>query len=173
MDRFAASPPIEERAADRLRAREESLAIAETCTGGLVTALLTGVPGASAYLDRAFVPYGNDALRTELGVAREPLDANGVVSPAVTEELARRARDRADADWGLSTTGIAGPTGGTPEKPVGTSHVGVAYAAPWASEDSYATAETHEFEGDRGAVRERIAREALSTLADHLAAVED
>lgn len=173
MERFATDPPVEERVGTLLEERDETVAVAETCTGGMVTALLTAVPGSSAYLDRSYVPYGYDAVRTQLGVARETIDSVGVVSPDVTVELARRARDLADADWGLATTGIAGPTGGTTAKPVGTGHVGVARAAPWESGASDAQPSSHEFDGDRGAVREKLSRAALEALAEQLRSVEE
>jgi nicotinamide-nucleotide amidase len=115
------------------------------------------------------VPYSYDSLREQAGVTREGLDADGVVSAPVTRQLARRARDVADAEWGLATTGVAGPDGGTPDKPVGTAHVAVARAAPWGSDRSFAAVETREFKGNRGAIRERTARAALTLLAEHVA----
>ncbi|MFB6173118.1 MAG: CinA family protein, partial [Halobacteriales archaeon] len=111
-----------------------------------------------------YVPYSYDSLREELGLEREPLDEHGVVSGPVTEQLARRARDVPGTTWGLSTTGIAGPSGGTADRPVGTAFVGLAHAAPWETGASYATVERRQFDGDRAAVRERIARAALGTL---------
>jgi nicotinamide-nucleotide amidase len=167
MHAFASEPPIEEGVAEALDDADATVAVAETATGGMVTALLTAVPGASGYVDRAFVPYSYDSLREQLGIEREELDAGGIVSAAVTRQLAMRARDVADATWGLATTGIAGPGGGTPEKPVGTAYVGVAHAGAWGSESSYAAVEAHEFGGDRAAVRERTSRAALALLAEH------
>lgn len=168
MRAFVDDPPVEERVGQALREADHTVAVAETCTGGLLTALLTAVPGASAYLDRAFVPYSYDSLREELGIDRETLDAEGVVSEPVTRALARRARDRSDATWGVATTGIAGPTGATADKPVGTVYVGIAYAGPWETGTSYATARRHEFDGDRGEVRERASRAALAQLSEHV-----
>jgi len=167
MHAFAGKPPIEAVVGQTLGERDATVAVAETATGGMVTALLTGVPGASDYVDRSFVPYSYDSLREQLGVTRETLDEAGVVSAPVTRQLARRARDVADATWGLATTGVAGPGGGTHEKPIGTAHVAVACAGSWGSETSYAAAESHEFAGDRAAVRERTSRAALSLLAEH------
>jgi nicotinamide-nucleotide amidase len=167
MHAFAGDPPVEETVGELLEEHGTTVAVAETVTGGMVTALLTAVPGASESGDRGFVPYSYDSLREQTGVTREELDAEGVVSAPVTRQLARRGRDVADAEWGLATTGVAGPGGGTPEKPVGTAHVAVARAAPWGSDQSYAAVETREFEGDRGAIRERTARAALALLAEH------
>ena len=168
MDDFADDPPVEARIGEPLRDRDETLAVAETATGGLVGALLTSVPGASDYLDRVVVPYDYDALRTTLAVRRETLDEYGAVSAPVTRELAQAIRDSADTTWGVAITGIAGPGGGTAEKPVGACFVAVAYAAPWGSEDSFATATRYEFDGDRTAVRERLARRALVDLESAL-----
>jgi len=161
---FAEDPPVEERVGDLLAERAETLAVAETATGGLVGALLTSVPGASDYLDRVVVPYDYDALRTTLAVPRETLDEHGAVSEPTTRALARAARDTADATWGVATAGVAGPGGGTEDKPVGTGFVGIGYAAPWESGDSTASVSRYEFDGDRTAVRERLARRALRDL---------
>jgi nicotinamide-nucleotide amidase len=169
MREYADDPPVEERIGDALRAAEWTLAVAESCTGGLVGSLLTDVPGSSDYFDRSLVTYSYDAKRAVLAVDREALDEHGAVSAPVAREMAKGARDTADADWGVATTGIAGPGGGTDEKPVGTVFVGVAHAAPWGSGDSWTTVERYEFEGDRLAVKEQIARQALR---DVLSAVE-
>lgn len=168
MHNFAGDPPVEETVGDRLCEHDATVAVAETVTGGMVVGLLTSVPGSSEYVDRAFVPYSYDSLREQMGVTREALDAHGVVSAPVTRQLATRARDIADATWGLATTGVAGPGGGTPGKPVGTAHVAVARAAPWESDRSYVAVETHEFGGNRRAVRERTARAVLALLGEHV-----
>lgn len=157
--------PVETRVGELLRGRGETVALAESLTGGLVGSLLTDVPGSSDYLDRGTVAYSNDAKLEALGVTRESLDDHGAVSEAVAVEMARGARDRAETDWGVSTTGIAGPTGGTEEKPVGLVWVGVARAAPWGSGDSSARAERHVFDGDRLAVKRASAEAALELLA--------
>lgn len=153
-----------ERLGEELRDREENLAVAESCTGGLVGARITAVPGASDYFDRGLVTYAYGAKEQLLGVEREALDAHGAVSEPVARQMARGVRDTADVTWGLSTTGVAGPTGGTDETPVGTVYVGIAHAGPWGSESSYATVEHYRFDGDRDAVRERTVERALSDL---------
>lgn len=150
---------------ETLREREETVAVAESCTGGLLGAQFTAVPGSSEYFDRGLVTYAYDAKREALGVPREALDAEGAVSEPVALAMARGVRDRADVDWALATTGVAGPTGGTPETPVGTVYVALAHAAEWGSGDSYATATRHEFAGDRAAVRRQTVEVALETLA--------
>jgi nicotinamide-nucleotide amidase len=166
MHEFASDPPVEERVGDILGDRGETVAVAEGCTGGFVGALLTSVPGSSDHLDRAVVPYDYDALRDLLAVSRETLDDHGAVSEPAVREAAQGIRDTADATWGVATSGIAGPGGGSDEKPVGTGFVGVAYAAPWGSGDSSTTVARYEFDGDRAAVRERLARQALRDLCD-------
>jgi len=168
MHRYAADPPVEDRLGNALIESEASVAIVEGCTGGLVSTLLTSIPGASEYLVRAMVPYSYDQLRFTLGITREALDEHGAVSAVVVSESARRARDMSDADWGVATTGIAGPGGGSADKPVGTGFVGIAQAAPWGSEESTVEATRFEFDGDRAAIRERLARAALSALLDRV-----
>jgi nicotinamide-nucleotide amidase len=160
---------VEARLGVRLRDRGETVAVAESLTGGLVGSRITDVPGSSDYFDRAVVAYSNDAKLDALAVSRESLDAHGAVSAPVAREMAQGVRDTAGTTWGVSTTGIAGPTGGTPEKPVGLVFVGVAYAAPWGTGESFARAERYVFEGDRDAVKHESATRAL---ADLLAAVD-
>jgi nicotinamide-nucleotide amidase len=157
---------LAEHVGDSLRDAGESLAVVETCTGGRVGTTLTAVPGASDYLDRVLVPYDYDALRTLTAVDRGTLDHHGAVSEAVTAELAKAARDTAAVTWGVANTGIAGPGGGTPDKPVGTVFVAVAYAAPWESGDSGTTVQRYRFEGDREAIRSQLTRQTIADLID-------
>ena len=103
-----------------LRERKLTLAVAESCTGGLLTSRITDVPGSSAYLIAAMVSYADEAKVRELGVSEANLEAHGAVSEPVAQQMAEGVRRRTGADLGLATTGIAGPDGGTPEKPVGT-----------------------------------------------------
>lgn len=155
---------VARRVGESLRDAGEAVAVVETVTGGLVGARLSAVPGASDYFDRAYVPYDYDALREVVGVPRETLDEHGAVSAPTTRALARRARDHADSAWGVSTTGVAGPDGGSPATPVGTAFVGVAYAGEWGTDSSEAWVTRHEFDGDRGTVREATARAALEAV---------
>ncbi|MFB6256147.1 MAG: CinA family protein [Haloplanus sp.] len=159
---------VERRLGHRLHERDETIAVAESLTGGLVGSLLTDVPGSSDYFDRSVVAYSNDAKLDCLGVSRESLDAGGAVSAPVAREMARGVRDDAGTTWGVSTTGIAGPGGGTEEKPVGLLFVGVAYAAPWGTQDSFARAERRVIDGDRSAVKAESARLALRAVEDAL-----
>lgn len=160
--------PIEQRVGEALRERGETLAVAESCTGGLVGSRITDVPGSSDYFDRSVVSYSYDAKRDLLAVSRETLDDHGAVSDPVARQMARAVCDTADTSWGLATTGIAGPDGGTDEDPVGTVYVGVANAAPWGSGESRTTVRRHVVEGTRGEVKSRFVERALSDLLERV-----
>ena len=157
---------IERQVGETLRERGETVAVAESCTGGLVGSLLTDVPGSSAYFDRSLVTYSYDAKQALLAVSREALDAHGAVSEPVARQMARAVRDTAGTDWGVATTGVAGPTGGSPETPVGTVYIAVAHAAPWETEASDCTVSHYEFEGSRTEVKRAIAERALEDLLE-------
>lgn len=173
MRESASDIPIEERLGTALREAGHTIAVAESATGGLVGSLLTDVPGSSEYFDRSVVTYSYDAKMEELCVNREVLDEFGAVSQPVARQMARAIRDGAGTTWGLATTGIAGPSGGTEEKPVGTAYVGVAYADDWGTQGSFATVERYEFDGDRLDVKAQIARQALSDVFEAVGEVTD
>ena len=141
----------------RLQARGERVAAAESCTGGLFAALLTRVPGASNVIDLGVVAYANAVKERWLGVPAATLAAHGAVSEAVARAMAEGARRDAGATWGVGITGIAGPTGGTPEKPVGTVHLALAGLGG-------TTALHRVYRGDRERVRSQAAFEALNLL---------
>ncbi|MFB6110643.1 MAG: CinA family protein [Halodesulfurarchaeum sp.] len=162
------SNPVEARVGAKLESRGETLATVESCTGGLLGSLVTDVPGASAYFDRGFVTYANEA-KLALGVTRESLDEHGAVSEPVAREMAQAARDAAGTTWAISTTGIAGPTGGTPSKPVGTVYVGVAYAGEWGSGSTRTTVTRREYEGTRTEIKSQVARGGLDRLETAMA----
>jgi nicotinamide-nucleotide amidase len=111
---------------DLCRGRKLTIATAESCTGGLVAAALTEIPGSSDVIDRGFVTYSNDAKRTMLGVKASTLESFGAVSKETAMQMAVGALEEADVDLAVSITGIAGPGGATPGKPVGLVHFAVA-----------------------------------------------
>ena len=121
---------LEEVIVKLLTKRNQTLATAESCTGGLITNRITNVPGASKIFLAGYVCYANRAKTDMLDVDPKLIEAHGAVSDPVARALAERARSRAESDHALATTGIAGPTGGSPEKPVGTVYVGLASAEP-------------------------------------------
>lgn len=142
---------------DRLRAREETLAVAESCTGGLLGARLTAIAGASDVFLGGIVSYA-DAVKTGLlDVPPEAVAAEGAVSEAVARAMARGARDRLGADWALAVTGIAGPGGARPGKPVGTLHLALAGPGGEAHE-------RHQAGWDREGNRHYAVRQALTLL---------
>lgn len=110
----------------RLRARRETLAFAESCTGGLLGGAMTDIPGASDVFWGGWITYANAAKHQQLGVANETLEQEGAVSEATARAMADGARSNAATDWAISVTGIAGPGGGTPERPVGLVYFGIA-----------------------------------------------
>jgi nicotinamide-nucleotide amidase len=117
---------LAENVLDKARAQQLHLATAESCTGGLVAALLTEVPGASDVFERGFVVYSNAAKSKLLGVPAELIASYGAVSEPVARAMAEGALQNSGAELALSVTGIAGPSGGTPEKPVGLVHIAAA-----------------------------------------------
>jgi len=141
----------------QLLARGETLALAESCTGGRIADMLTEAPGASAYFLGSAVSYANDLKERWVGVAHATLVASGAVSGPVAEEMARGARAAARSTWALSVTGVAGPDGGTPEKPVGTVFIGL--DGPEGTE-----VRAHRFHGDREQIRAASAYAALDRL---------
>ena len=108
---------------DRCRAAGVKLATAESCTGGLIAAYLTEVPGSSDVFERGFVTYSNEAKTASLGVPLELLERHGAVSEEVARAMAEGAVGSSPADISVAVTGVAGPGGGTPEKPVGLVHM--------------------------------------------------
>jgi len=147
-----------------LRRRELTLATAESCTGGLVSARLTDVPGASDAFVGGVVSYSNEVKENQLGVSHDALVEHGAVSDEVARAMASGVRSRLDADWGVGITGIAGPSGGTEDKPVGLVHWAVA------GPDGVA-AEHRVFRGNRSVVREWSCNSALDLLRRCLAGV--
>lgn len=146
-----------DRVADRLTERRLRLALAESCTGGLLAARLTERPGASAYLVAGVVTYSDEAKARLLAVRPATLAAYGAVSEPVALEMMEGVRRRLETEAALAITGIAGPGGGTEEKPVGTVWIAAAVEGRQATE-------RYVFDGDRAAVREQSVVAALEML---------
>ncbi|MFP4590963.1 MAG: CinA family protein [Halobacteriales archaeon] len=138
------------------------LSVAESCTGGLLSGAITAEPGASAVFDRGVVTYSNAAKRDLLDVPAITLSRAGAVSGPTARAMATGACTLADAEWGLSVTGIAGPDGGRPGKPVGTVYVGIAHDD---GETVRSRARQYRFDGDRDAIRTQTVRTAIERAA--------
>jgi nicotinamide-nucleotide amidase len=143
-----------------LLAKNIKLVTAESCTGGWLAEIITAVPGSSGCFERGFVTYSNEAKIEMLGVNPSTIEANGAVSENTAREMADGAIKNSRAQLSLSITGIAGPTGGSKEKPVGTVCFGWKYA------NFPAQSNTQHFDGDRHSVREAAVKFALSKLLD-------
>jgi nicotinamide-nucleotide amidase len=143
-----------------LESRGWRVTAAESCTGGLVASAITSVAGSSAWFEQSFVTYSNAAKSERLGVDAALISADGAVSESVAMAMAAGALIRASADLAVAITGIAGPGGGTPGKPVGT----VCFA--WADSGGAAAATTLRFDGDRAAVRRASVVTALEGLIE-------
>jgi nicotinamide-nucleotide amidase len=148
--------------ADVLRRRGWHLASAESCTGGLIAAACTAVAGSSDWFERGFVTYSNAAKTDMLGVDAALIAAHGAVSEAVARAMAQGAAERAGVPLGVAVTGIAGPGGATPGKPVGLVWLALAVRAP--TGELQLQAERLQLPGDRAAVREQTVRVALQRL---------
>lgn len=141
-----------------LAARGWMLATAESCTGGAVAEAITAIAGSSGWFERGFVTYANAAKIEVLGVDPLTLERHGAVSEAVAREMALGALTHSQAELALSITGIAGPDGGTPDKPVGT----VCFGWAWDRTRPRVRSERRHFAGERIAVRAQAVRTALS-----------
>lgn len=138
------------------------LVTAESCTGGWVAQCLTAIAGSSAWFDRGFVTYSNEAKQEMLGVPPDMLAEHGAVSQPVAVAMAEGALRNSRADWAVAITGIAGPTGGSPQKPVGT----VCFA--WGCRDGRIVTSTRHFPGSREDVRAQSVEHALSGLIERM-----
>ncbi len=157
---------LEETVGRMLAESRKSIAVAESCTGGLVASRLTDVPGSSVYFLQGVVSYANRSKVRLLGVSPETIERHGAVSEAVAEEMARGCLAKSGADVAVSTTGIAGPSGGTPEKPVGTICIGIAGKLPDGGIDSRAA--TFRMYGTRQQNKQRFSEAALRELWKYL-----
>jgi nicotinamide-nucleotide amidase len=149
---------LAERVGQALLVRGERLATAESCTGGGVAHALTEIAGSSAWFERGFVTYSNEAKIELLGVHARTLSDCGAVSAETVAEMLAGTLAKSRAQWALAISGIAGPSGGSPEKPVGTVVFG------WQEKGGLPVLETCRFDGDRAAVRSQSVHRALEGL---------
>lgn len=149
--------PAEERIATLLKEHQLTITTAESCTGGLIAATLINVPGISSQFEEGYITYSNEAKEKLLGVSHDTLQQFGAVSPQTAEEMAAGAKKAANADISIVSTGIAGPDGGTAEKPVGLVYLGCCYRGQ-------VKVEKHIFSGDRRKVREASVQAALELV---------
>ena len=145
--------------AELLQHRHWMMATAESCTGGLIAGACTDLSGSSAWFERGFVTYSNAAKAELLGIDAALIEAHGAVSEPVARAMAEGAIARSQAQAAVAVTGVAGPTGGSPDKPVGTVWFG------W-SVDGRVRTERRRFDGDRATVRAATVHYALQTLAE-------
>ncbi len=146
----------------KLRARQWKLASAESCTGGMIAAAMTDLAGSSDVFDRGFVTYSNQAKIDMLGISPETLEEYGAVSAQTASEMAAGALRHSCADITISVTGIAGPSGGSAEKPVGLVFIGVA------RKGEIPAVHRHIFNGSREGIRQQARDAALTYLLDHI-----
>ncbi len=142
---------------ETLKQRGQSISFAESCTGGRIVAAFTAIPGASAVLHGSYVTYSNDIKHLWLGVKQETLRKHGAVSQPCVEEMLQGIQYKASSDYAIAVSGIAGPDGGTAEKPVGTVYIGLLTPADM-------LVGRYLFEGDRKAVQEAATKAAIDLL---------
>ncbi len=151
-----------ERLAEQLTEKNITVAVAESCTGGMLAQEFTALNGSSKWFECGFVTYSNVSKIKMLGVEPHVLDEYGAVSSQVAEQMALGVLAHSDATISASITGIAGPSGGTAEKPVGTVYIGTAMT------NQAAKTELHQFQGDRKSIREQTVQAAISQLMGEL-----
>ncbi len=145
-----------------LQSRQLVLTTAESCTGGGISAAVTDIAGSSEWFDRAFITYSNEAKMEMIDVQSKTLDSFGAVSEQTVTEMVAGALNHSNANVAIAVSGIAGPGGGSEEKPVGT----VCFA--WGDDAGWQQVETQYFDGDRIAVRNQVIEHALTVLYEHL-----
>jgi len=144
-----------------LKEKKQTITFAESCTGGRIASAFTAISGASSVLNGSVVSYANEIKSQWLGVKEETLIEYGAVSPECVEEMLKGIIKMASADCAIAVSGIAGPTGGTTEKPVGTVYIGITYKEK-------SIIEHRLFEGDREAVQEQAKESAIALLKKNL-----
>ncbi|MBY4838180.1 nicotinamide-nucleotide amidase [Pantoea sp. DY-5] len=151
---------LSHRIGEKLKRRQATVTAAESCTGGWIAKVFTDISGSSAWFERGFVTYSNEAKQQMVGVQETTLQQHGAVSEQTVREMANGAAKAAAAEYAIAVSGIAGPEGGTPDKPVGT--VWFAIVGP----EGRVLAQRQIFAGDRDAVRRQSVAWALQTLLD-------
>ncbi len=152
---------LAKKVAHLLKERNMKVATAESCTGGLIGHTITNIPGSSEYYEGGVISYSNALKMNLLGVKEEILAKYGAVSEQTAREMADGIRKKASVDIGIATTGIAGPGGGTPEKPVGLVYIAI-------SSEKETKVEKHLFHGNRWENKESTCRAALNLLLNYL-----
>ncbi|MEL6192204.1 MAG: CinA family protein [Bacteroidota bacterium] len=161
MDAHIIPPHILENAEELVKAckaQKLKVSLAESCTGGMLSMLLTAVPGSSAVLDRSLVTYSNEAKQELLGVKKETMIQHGAVSEPTVREMMEGLFLHTTSDLGAAISGIAGPGGGSPDKPVGLVYIG------WGRREAERQVKAYRFSGDRREVRVAACEQAMSNL---------
>jgi nicotinamide-nucleotide amidase len=146
---------LAEQLGHNLKTRAYKIATAESCTGGWIAQAITEVPGSSAWFDRGFVTYSNNAKVQMLGVNPQTLAQHGAVSAEVAQQMAAGALENSEADWAIAVTGIAGPDGGSKEKLVGTVYIA------WQNKSGFSNVERLQLSGNRHQIRRQTVKIAM------------
>lgn len=154
---------LEEEVVNKLLEKKLTITTAESCTGGLIAAAIVNVSGASGCFNEGYITYANESKVRMLGVSEESIRNFGVVSDVVVDEMAEGALKKADADIAVAVSGIAGPLGGSPEKPVGTVYIGICLKNKIDKSLTKASYKFH-FQGDRSEIRDKTVKEALKII---------
>ena len=154
---------LEEEVVQKLLEKNLTITTAESCTGGLIAATIVNVSGASGCFNEGYITYANEAKVRVLGVKEESIRSFGVVSNVVVTEMAEGVLNKANADIAVAVSGIAGPLGGSPEKPVGTVYIGICLRNKTDKSLTKTSYEFH-FEGDRSEIRNKTVEEALKII---------
>ena len=147
---------------EHLRAKNRTITFAESCTGGRIAAAFTAIPGVSSILNGSCVTYSNEIKSKWLGVSKETLAKHGAVSKECVEEMLEGILSMSNADYAIAVSGIAGPTGGTEKKPVGTVYIGVE------SKEGITTVQHYLFQGDRKTIQDQATKTAITLLKKNL-----
>lgn len=152
---------LAERLGQSLKVKNHKIATAESCTGGWIAQAITEVSGSSAWFDRGFVTYSNNAKVQMLGVNPQTLAEHGAVSAEIAQQMAAGALANSEADWVVAVTGIAGPDGGSEEKPVGTVYVA------WQSKAGFSKVERLQLSGNRHQIRSQTVLRAIEGVLEY------